>query len=85
MNHLLRLALNYFLLNLNAKTNDKKDILSKKAKETTDNRSLLIRVTPYIIVLMCFIVLVLFLYAMIVHGQHATATEANLWYNGELA
>ena len=83
--NLLRLALNYFLLNLNAKTNDKNDILSKKAKETTDNRSLLIRVTPYIIVLMCFIVLVLFLYAMIVHGQHVTATEANLWYNGELA
>ena len=81
--NLLRLALNCFLLNLNAKTNDKNDILSKKAKD--DERSALVRVTPYIIVLMCFIVLVLFLYAMIVHGQHVTATEANLWYNGELA
>ena len=80
--NILRLALNYLLLNLNTK-NDKSDILSKKAKD--DERSALVRVTPYIIVLMCFIILVLFLYVMLAHGQSVTATEANLYYNGELA
>ena len=76
----LRLALNYLLLNLNTK-NDKSDILSKKAKD--DERSALVRVTPYIIVLMCFIILVLFLWVMIAHGANLTGTEANTWQRME--
>lgn len=75
----LRLALNYFLLNL--KTNDKSDILSK-AKDK-DERSFLIRITPYIIVLMLFVLVVLVLWVMIAHGANLTGTEANTWQRME--
>ena len=78
----LRLAY-YIFFSFNLKTETNKNVLSK-AKDK-DERSFLLRITPYIILLMAFILLVLVLWVMIAHGQSVTGTEANIYYNGELA
>ena len=78
--NLLRLA--YYIFSFNLKTETNKNVLSK-AKD--NERSFLIRITPYLILLMAFILLVLVLWVMIAHGQSVTGTEANIYYNGELA
>ena len=74
----------FLLLNFLLKTNNvcKNDILSKRSED--DERSnILLRITPYIIIVMIFILLVMFLWVMINHGGSITGTEANAWQRME--
>ena len=59
------------------------DILSK-AKETNRRDEILVRISPYLIVLMSFILLVLALYLLVNHGASITGTEANAYQRMEL-
>ncbi len=71
----------FFSFNLKNEMKTNKDILSK-AKDK-DERSILVRVTPYIILLMVFILLILGVWIMVTHGAGLTGTEANTWQRME--
>ena len=49
-------------------------------KKPDEKEAVLIRIAPYLIILMVFTLLVLFLYVMIAHGATLTGTEANSYY-----
>ena len=52
-----------------------------KAVEKTNFETFCERICPYVIITAVFILIVLALYVMTVHGHTVTVTEANAFYN----